>query len=221
MNCVETPAVCPAPPSLEGGRPLRLAFVGGLHLNRWRAMEDIGKALLVLREEGRATELIVYISTADRASYGEALSAIPTIRLCPSLSSDELMPTLQAADILVHLDSFDPGPRQFLRLSMSTKLPTYMSCGRPILAYGPREVGSCRYIETCGCGVVVGERDVGALVTALRPLAGNPQERARLGARGWQVASEQHRGDKVRQRFRSVLARAASGGQTAARLAHV
>ena len=210
MNCVSVSSECPAMPAGDSGRPLRLLFTGGLHLNRWRSLADVGRALLALREEGIMAELVIHTSMTEAAMFTPTLSAIATIRLGGPLPIDQLRSALQQADILVHVDSFDPTPRQYLRLSMSTKLPLCMASGKAILAYGPRELASCRYVQDSQCGVVVGEQNAALLLKAVRTLASDPQRRAELGRRGWEVARRNHHASVVRERFRLVLARAAS-----------
>lgn len=217
MNCVEVPGEYPAEPVDNADRPLRFLYVGGLHLDRWRALVDVGKGLTRLRSEGRNAELIVHAPPDDRVTYGEALSAVPAIRLGESLSQQQIVPAMRAADVLVHVESFDPLLREYTRFSVSTKMPQYMSCGKPILAYGPEELASCRYVQSCECGIVIGEQDPDVLLAALRALAADARQRAFWGRRGWEAANERHSAEKVRQRFRSALARAAdwTGDQAA------
>jgi glycosyltransferase involved in cell wall biosynthesis len=214
MNCVDVPDECGTGPATNPARPMMLLFFGGLHLNRWRGLESMGRALLALREEGHPAELIIHTSKAEIAQYGKALSANPLIRLREMLPLDHLKSALQAADVLVHVDSFDAALRRYLRFSMSTKLPLCMASGRPLLAYGPRELASCRYILDSQCGVVVGEQDANLLLEAMRALASDPLRRAELGRCGWEVAKENHHCGVVRERFRLVLADAASSVRT-------
>ena len=210
MNCVEAPPECPTGESGQASSPLKFVYIGGLHLNRWQSLQDIGKALLALCAEGCAAELVVHAPAGDLAQYGGDLAAIGTVRLGGALRQDGVALAMRNADVLVHVESFEPRVRDYTRLSLSTKLPQYMVCGKPILAYGPGDLASCRYIQDCQCGVVVGEQNANLLLEAVRSLAGDPQRRARLGRRGWKEARENHRSSVVRERFRSVLADAAS-----------
>lgn len=212
MNCVDVPAVCPMEQAPRSSRPVRFLYVGGLHLNRWRALVDVGEALSVLQAEGSAVELVIHAPPPDRGLHSQALSAITAIRVGESLSQDQVLPAMQAADVLVHVESFEPVARKYTRLSLSTKVPQYMSCGKPILAYGPAEVASCRYIHDCQSGVLVGEESASLLLKAVRSLATVPERRAVLGRCGWRSAVEHHSADSVRERFRSALARVAAPG---------
>ena len=210
MNCVDVPEDCATRAETNRSHPLRLMFFGGLHLNRWRSLESIGQALLVLREEGHAVELVIHTSKKDMAKYGLKLSANPLLSLRETLPLDRLKIEIEEADVLVHVDSFDPDARRYLRLSMSTKLPLCMASGKPLLAYGPGEQAAFRYIQDSGFGVVVGQQTSRLLIEALRLLVNNPDRRVELGQRAWKVAKENHCGKVVRERFRAFMFEVAS-----------
>jgi glycosyltransferase involved in cell wall biosynthesis len=123
---------------------------------------------------------------------------------------------LRRANVLVHVESFGSAERQYTRLSVSTKIPQYMSAGRPILAYGPGDVASCQYVQDSSSGVVVGRQDRQDLTDALRRLCADADLRARLGRQGWLTAIDKHNAETVRERFRAVLAGAAAGGRASA-----
>ncbi|MHB8972339.1 MAG: glycosyltransferase family protein [Pirellulaceae bacterium] len=212
MNCVDVPTDLMMQPGGDANRPIRFVYVGGLHLNRWRALAVIGKSLLILREEGRRVELIIHAPKVDVGQYSDSLSGIATIHFGESLSQDQVASTMRAADVLVHVESFEPTARRYTRLSLSTKVPQYMASGRPILVYGPMEVASCRYIQESNCGCVVGLEDEIALLASLRNLTADAMLRARLGRRAWDVARKHHAKEVVREQFRIALRDAANSG---------
>jgi hypothetical protein len=88
---------------------------------------------------------------------------------------------------------------------MSTKIPQYMATGRPILAYGPDEAASYRYINEQGCGIVVGSQEFSELLEASRRLSQSLDIRQELGLRGWEIAAQRHSAPKVREQFRNVI----------------
>lgn len=210
MNCVDVSSECPTG-SLSGpNRPLKFVYLGGLHLNRWQSLQAIGQALLALREEGSSAELVIHAPIGHIAQFAKALAAITTIRVGRSLAQDQIIPAMWDADVLVHVESFDPEVLDYTRLSLSTKIPQYMASGRAILAYGPPVLASCRYIQDSQCGVIVGEQNAALLLKAVRRLTKDSEGRALLGRRGWEVARQRHEVATVRESFRSVLAAAAS-----------
>jgi glycosyltransferase involved in cell wall biosynthesis len=209
MNCVD-PALLdldtPAP-----SRPgVRFAYVGHLHGNRPSALTEIAEALAdVGANERLSTELLVYAPPADLEQHGAKLAGDPVLRVMGSLAKEDVPGAQRDADCLIHVESFDREAMTYARLSLSTKIPEYMSAGRPIFAYGPLELASLRYILDSGCGLVVGHRNRLALVEGLRQLVVSPELRCRLGRRGKEVARERHDGARQRENLRIILANSA------------
>jgi glycosyltransferase involved in cell wall biosynthesis len=209
MNCVEDewldrPLVEPVPRSV-----VRFAYVGGLHLNRWKSLYDIGLALKHLRAKGVLGELVIYGKGAgDR--HMERLSELgPVVRMAGAVSVEEVPAIQEDADCLIHVESFEPADRRYTRLSVSTKIPGYLASGRPILAYGPGETASVRYVEETGCGRVVGQRNDSLLAEALTAVIGSRSLRLEFGRRAKVLAGTAHRASQIREEFRSILRDAA------------
>ncbi len=208
MNCVDPAlysSVSPTPRAIP-----RFVFVGGLHLNRWCVLQEIGKAAKTLAAEGIPLEILIYAHPSLLAIYHKELEIPPVMRVGGSLANHEVPAVLTDADVLIHVESFDASIRKYTRYSVSTKIPEYMVTGRPIFGYGPGEVASLRYITATESGLVVGDRNPALLVDALRRLATDPALRAELGAHGRQTALSRHEAAGQREAFRQTLARAAS-----------
>ena len=62
---------------------------------------------------------------------------------------------VEVADVLVHVESDDPEVLQNTRLSVSTKIPEYLSSGRLVLGFGPLNVASLALLKKYSLGVVV------------------------------------------------------------------
>ena len=204
MNSVESellnrPVIAPRP-----RQKVRLLYVGGLHLNRWRSLRDIGMALKLLHEEGLEVEAYVY-TTPRFAGEAKKLNIPPVMRAAGTLASSEVPNALRKADIVLHVESFDRHNRKYTRYSVSTKIPECMAAARPIFAYGPEELSSIRYVHESGSGLSVGHRSRFELVAALRKLVGSVELRESLGMQGHHVACSKHNAEMERERFRSVL----------------
>jgi hypothetical protein len=213
MNCVDTkptedrgPGTGDSGPSpVSGLRSFRFIFTGGLHMGRWEVVRDIGLALADNRAGGRPCEL-VWFGPEPSSEISRELKSVPSIQYAGLIPPSEVMDELVASDCLVIAESFAPRILNGFRYSMSTKLPEYLSAGRPILAYGPGEQASIGYIRDHGCGLVVDRRDRQLLRESIRTLATDAALRARLGVRARQVARQHHEGSVVRERFRTALA---------------
>ena len=71
---------------------------------------------------------------------------------------EELIKTLNKADVLVFVESFAEEQIEKTRYSLSTKIPEYLSLKKPIFAVGPENISSMRYIsDTAMCVFEIGE----------------------------------------------------------------
>ncbi len=66
---------------------------------------------------------------------------------CGSLDKDGLRLELNRSDILVFVESFDKDLMEKTKYSLSTKVPEYLSVGKPVLAIGPMGIGSIDYLS--------------------------------------------------------------------------
>jgi len=209
---VNVPSVSESPPPLleeTKGRPIRLAYIGGLHLNRTELLVDIGKACQVLCNQGLQVECVIYAPMLDLNQYGTILSSCPSIRVGGTLQTDEMSKIISVSDVMVHVESFDANILRYTHLSLSTKIPMYMSMARPILAYGPGHLASCRHVEQAKAGIVVPHRDIEKLSEAIRFLVLNQNARFQMGIAGWEQAKNRHDARNERNRLAAILGNAA------------
>jgi glycosyltransferase involved in cell wall biosynthesis len=209
MNCVDVGEYLPKGTVDD---TLNFTYVGGLHLGRSAALHDIAMAIGTACEAGAKARLIVYAPTADIALLPDRLVNSKAVTIGGSVSGDAMQEALRRADVLVHVESFDCAIRKYTRLSFSTKLPLYMSVGRPILAYGPAEGASIRHVARKNTGIVVSEKGVKYLVPALVRLSTNAGLRDEYGRAAWRQAKDLYAADQMRDRFGGVLTEAARAG---------
>lgn len=162
---------------------VRLGFIGGLHLGRDEQLLRLARAVDSL--SGEATLTVIAPGNAERRSDPE-WSGLEQTELRDPVDADRVTECASQFDVLVHVESFEQDQRRYTRLSMSTKISQYMSVGRPVLAIGPEEVASIRYVHAEGVGVTVGDRDE-ALLAALSELA-EPSVREAYGQRAKECA---------------------------------
>jgi len=160
-----------------------IAYFGGLHLNRWRMLVRLSKLL------PQKCTLNVY--TAPENVTDEVRESFDKTRISYRgiLSGDELKNAMMQSDVLLHVESDDKKNRRFTRLAISTKIPEYLSTGRPILGFGPSEVASMRLLSDNQIGIVVGS-DEGddTIKKRLKLFFEDFQSRKDLGKRGYDYA---------------------------------
>ena len=161
-------------------------YVGGLHLGCWESLKEIASALPGLLPDRLGVHVVIYAPQPDLEGYGAVLTGTPALKVVGSLRAEEVPRVLSDADVLVHVESFDPAARRYTRLSVSTKIPQYMAAGRAILGYGPGESALCQYIVSTGSGRVVGERDPACCAgcSSRAPLRGGSSGAAGASAAG-------------------------------------
>ena len=86
MNCVEVPSRQVSPAREEGGT-IEFGYIGGLHLNRWNSLRQIGDALMQLNKGGPPAKLIIFAPEKDIRRYGPLLREHPMIHIGGSLPS--------------------------------------------------------------------------------------------------------------------------------------
>ena len=91
--------------------------------------------------------LKIFSSTVLTKKQLDILNCINVSEYMGAVNSTELCKVLNNADVLVFVESFDEKYIEKTKLSLSTKLPEYMSLKKPILAIGPETIGSIDYIK--------------------------------------------------------------------------
>jgi hypothetical protein len=131
---------------------IRLVYVGGLHLGRASMLLRVASAISQFAT--RHIVLRVYVPQKDIELYGSALLQFSCVEWVGSVEASETGRAMCTGDVLLHLESFDPDMKKFTRLSVSTKIPQYLSIGIPLFGIGPGDVSSLRYIKSSGSGEI-------------------------------------------------------------------
>lgn len=109
------------------------------------------------------------------------------------------------SDLLVLPVNFDASSIQFIRLSMPTKIPAYLTSGTPILVYGPKNVAQVEYARAARWGYIVDEGSLDHLERGISELIANGELRARLSLMARQAAKKNHDDRMVRANFQKAL----------------
>ncbi len=191
--------------------PIRVVYAGSiLGFAQADSLAECCAAIAVLQDGGMQIELDIYSPPAQTVPLRDRLVRSDAIRLHDVIGDDETyFSRLAGADILLLPVNFDEHSKRYIRLSMPTKVPSYLVSGTPVLVYGPPGVAQVEYARTAGWGFVVDGRGVKALADAIGRLATDRALRHRLSAAAQRVVMN-HDATRVRSAFRGVLARAAA-----------
>jgi glycosyltransferase involved in cell wall biosynthesis len=193
--------------------PVRVAYIGSiLPFAQLDSLADCCRAIQALADEGFSIDMEIYSPAWLAGQYRTQLVVGSAITLHDTLSDDTtFFDTLHAVDILVLPVNFDQYTIEFIRYSMPTKVPAYLTVGTPILAYGPADVAQVSYAAAAGWGMTVTERDAGQLQQAFKRLASDISLRSELAGRARATAAARHDAQVVRAEFQAALADAAAG----------
>ncbi len=187
--------------------PAEILYTGSIFENaQLEALEDCCKAVAKLNSEGSSVKLSIASPSDQSSKYEQRLRLHSSILIEPPLESDELFfRRLASADILLLPVNFSDSSVRFIRYSMPTKVPAYLTSGTPILAYGPKGTAQIDYAISEKWAKVVANRDLNELSLAITQTIEDTKLRTSLSERGFAIARQNHDAVKVRTEFQEVI----------------
>lgn len=199
MNSIDLKGVIEPYQKIENEKVI-LTYAGNLGLNRWKVLRKIGEVLeKIAKERGIQAELEIYSINTPKKSILEKLTIDNTMSFKGNLTTEQLIIKRNQSDILVHVESFDKKNKYITRLSVSTKIPEYLLSERCILAVGPKEVASIRYIADNDMGKVITSLNRKVLEEKLIEIIQDRKQREYYIKKGILVAQQNHSFEKNRK----------------------
>ena len=172
---------------------LRVYFMGSLHLSYHANFGFLMKALRKCGEaDGRNVKLTLRGGGFTVPEEGLATEVLPW--------GDEatVAADMSQADLLYLPLPFDQKFEAFVRLSLSTKLVTYLASGVPILYHGPAHAAAAELLASHDAALLVTEPGVDPLLRALRSRS---DDRRAVAEAAGNLARGQFQAAEVRRRF--------------------
>lgn len=129
-----------------------IIFSGGLHGGRAKTLAMIAKEI-----ENMDMKMEIYTSPIEQRNYENLFSSYNNTHLFKYVERDKMFDNLSRADVLLHVESYYPRYTAYFRLSMSTKIPEYMSVCRPIMCVGPSDIATVDFIQERKIGLIVND----------------------------------------------------------------
>jgi hypothetical protein len=200
-----------APSALDAPRTgrFRVAYAGSVWPMHWDAVAAVAQGVQRLRDAGEDIEFVLF---TDRFFWGRHEAdwkrwGVVDGGLIPYAKLGE---ALGACDLLLVASSFEPAQAHMSRSSIQTKVTDYMAAGRPILACGPADAASHRFLREHDCAYFAEDAAPGAIDEALRACIASRADGAVLARRAWDAVRREHELVGVTDRLYAFLA-AASG----------
>ena len=182
--------------SRDDGRQL-LVYAGSLHSGRAQVLGDLVGAVAAYNKTAgagrRPAFLEIYTGTVLEGRDLDRLNRKGSSRVLPLVQPSRYRQVINEADILVHVESFEPESVAITRLSLSTKIPEYLSVAKPLLAIGPSNIASMRYLTSIAHTVT----DLDDLSHQVGILLDDSSLQASLGERAGEYFAAHHTPDAV------------------------
>lgn len=186
---------------------VRIAYFGGLGLQRDDALVEIGKMIRKLISDGSV--LLDVYSSESRPDILERMTVENGIRFHGQISAENVVRAQEECNILVFAESTAPELTERLRCSLSTKIPEYLGSNRCMLAYGPAEAGSISYLLDNHVACVATNPE--QLEDSLREILFSLNVRRRYAEGQMELALENH-GKERNNKVLEEMIRSAVGG---------
>lgn len=191
-------------PKINKSNSLVFSYLGNLHSNRWKALCDIGKTIDDINYERHLKcELKIYSSSVLEKNIEQEFSKIKCLKFEGKVSAEEVRYKQCKSDVLIHVEAFDAKSIGSTRLSLSTKIPEYLSTGVCILAYGPSEIASIRYLHDNDLAEVC--CDYMSLKKSITRILTDTEVRLKFEKRGLAWAQKYHDINKVSKEFQKCI----------------
>ncbi len=143
------------------GNILTINYFGGVHLGRDREIARFGRYVRHYLRDYLNKDVDINVYTFGQLSgdiekeFQELL-----IHVHSGLTGNDLYEAMLKTDIFLHVESILPQYKMLTSLSVSTKIPEYMSLNKPIIAYGPSDIASFKIIAKANDKLVVNDSGV-------------------------------------------------------------
>lgn len=182
---------------------VNLVYAGSLYYGRDDVLVSLSEAIkrFNIKGNGVKIKLYIYSNVSMNGKLIRKFSQFKDTIFEGALGFEELRQILNAMNIVVFVESFEEKNIEKVKYSLSTKIPEYMSLEKPILAIGPKEIGSIDYLEDVAFCI----NDKEYLYFGLEKLINNKSLQERLGKMAKEKYELNHRKIIVQEKFLGVL----------------
>jgi glycosyltransferase involved in cell wall biosynthesis len=211
QNTIDTQKWLPlAQDKVQVAECIDVLYVGSIfHNAQLQSLINICRAIGELADAGKDISLTISSPSGHTDKYRSQLATHPAIKIEDTIRDDDIFfNRIASADVLLLPVNFDEESVRFIRYSMPTKVPAYLTVGTPILLYAPAGIAQVEYAREDGWGLVVDEQDPEKLKQGLLRLCEDTKLRAGLSETAKNIAQRNHDAKTVRRRFQQVLTEA-------------
>lgn len=183
---------------------IRFIYTGGLHFRRYETLALLAKAIEKINQRNDTVhklKLCIYSNTLPSKKILRKLNIPGASEYCGSLNPYDLKKELNLSDIPVHVESFSRRSIESTRLSISTKIPEYLSLSKPVLAIGPIQVASMEYLSKVAYCIT----DISEIEAKLHEFVNNERLQKELALLAYESYLENNLSSKVCEFFENEI----------------
>lgn len=181
-----------------------IVTIGSFDKFRVPIIADLNRCCENLKLKGLNSQIQVISDAIEPESYF-VLKDMDHVNIHRDPGSDNLVPLLKGADLLVLIETFDNNRAEAIKLSISTKAHLYMFSKVPILLLSHPITGISNYAREYNWAYVVNSRNEQDITNALELLLTNNKLRSDLIENAYNVAMKNHNINITEEKLRSIL----------------
>lgn len=178
-----------------------ILYAGKINDDTRPCLSDLSKVVEELNNEGFNFILDAY--TPDYSSNSNIFDGLSCCNVFPSIPHADIPRITKSYSALFLSLGFSKQSREYVRLSMPTKLSEYLASGIPIILYCPPEIALAKYLTNKECAIVCTENKLDILKEKVS-LLNDSRYCAKIVLKSLKLA-EDHKITIVRERFRKTM----------------
>lgn len=140
--------------------PFRFIYAGGMHLCRDKSLKDFAEAIESYNSNNkRKAEFCIYTGNDNIALFGDLFKKYSATKLIPAVPHEDIKDVYMQANALLHVESSTVLNSEFFKYSISTKIPEYLSTGKPVVFYGPNTLYLYQFLQDNNISYVINDRN--------------------------------------------------------------
>lgn len=189
-----------------GWRPDEKIVLHAGNMGVKQGLDNVVSAARLSEEDVAGVRFVLLGNGSERSALEEQSAGLRAVTFMDSLSDEDFTAALQAADAL--LVNEKPGVAE---MAVPSKLTSYFSAGRPVLAATDAGGITAEEVERAGAGVVVPAGDPRALLDAARELTSDAAKADSLGESGRRFRDSVLTESRAIDAFEALLSRLIDG----------
>lgn len=153
--------------------PIKIVYAGNLFYGRWEILKLLADEIERINTDSEKMFLEIYTTATITHEIDKALNRGQSSCIMGALPYEDIKKVLQKADIVLHVESFEPKQIKSTRLSFSTKIIDCMQSGSCMMAIGPKTIASIEYLQHLGGPIVI--TDLSKIGETLNNIIEHPQ----------------------------------------------